>query len=121
MNNLSGKKIFFLLFVISFTLVSCNVRIFHRNPERQLFGKTRHVSKDVKVKEPRKVLEAKKKQEANDKKLQRESEKSIKLSRKRTVDIQTPDVQARMKRDKNNLELRDKESAKKKKKKFKKP
>jgi hypothetical protein len=121
MNNLSVRKFFLLLFVLSFTVASCNVRIFHRNPEKQLFSKTRHIRKEIKVKEPRKVLGAKKKQEANDKKLQRKSEKSIKLSRKRTVDIQTPEVQARMKQDKNNMELRDKESVKKKKKKFKKP
>jgi len=121
MNNLSAKKFFLLLFVVSFTVASCNVRIFHRNPEKRLFSRSHSIKKEAKVKEPRKVLKAKKKQEANDKKLQRESEKSIKLSKKRTIDIQTPEVQTRMKQDKNNMELRDKESAKKKKKRFKKP
>jgi len=121
MNNLSVRKLFLLLFVVSFTIASCNARIFHRNPEKQLFGKSRHVNKEVKVKEPRKVLKAKKKQEDNDKKLQKKSKKSIKLSQKRTVDIQTPEVQDRMKQNKSNMKLRDKENAKKKKKKFKSP
>jgi hypothetical protein len=113
MNNLHVRKLFYLLLVVSFAMSSCNIRIFHRDPEKQLFGKSRHVSKEIKAKEPRKVLKAKKKQEAKSKKLDREYEKSIVLSQKRTIQIQTPEVKERMKQDKINTKLREKEKKKK--------
>jgi hypothetical protein len=91
---------------------SCNAQIFHRNPERQLFGKTSGIKKEPKVKEPRTVLRAKKKQEVNDRKLKRDYDKSIRRSQKRTIDIQTPEVQKRMKQNKKDYTSRDKEKRK---------
>jgi hypothetical protein len=91
---------------------SCNAQIFHRNPEKQLFGKTLGIKKEPKVKESRTVLRAKKKQEVNDRKLKRDYDKSIRRSQKRTIDIQTPEVQKRMKQNKKDYTTRDKEKRK---------
>ena len=59
------------------------------------------------------VLRAKRKQEANDRKLQKQYDKSIVKSQKRTIDIQTPEVQARMKQNKKEITTRDKKNKKK--------
>ena len=92
MNNISLRKLFLFIFILLLAIGSCNAQIFHRNPERQLF--------------------AKKKQEANDRKLKRDYDKSIRRSQKRTIDIQTPEVQKRMKQNKKDYTSRDKEKRK---------
>ncbi len=106
------RKLFLLIFILLFAIGSCNAQIFHRSPERQLFGKTPGIKKEPKVKESRTVLRAKKKQEANDRKLKRDYDKSIRRSQKRTIDIQTPEVQKRMKQNKKDYTARDKEKRK---------
>jgi hypothetical protein len=113
MNNLSFRKC--ILFVLFFSLAigSCNAQIFHKNPEKQLLGKSHSSRKEPKVKEPGKVLKAKRKQEANDRRLEKNYEKSIKKSQKRTIDIQTPEVQARMKQNKKDTAVRENEKRKK--------
>ena len=113
MNKLSFRKCFFFVLFFSLAIGSCNGQIFHKDPEKQLFSKSHGGRKEVKVKEPRKVLKAKKKQEANDRKLERNYNKSIKKSQKRTIDIQTPEVQARMKQNKKDTAVREKEKRKK--------
>ena len=113
MNNLSLRKFVLLLLALILASGSSNAQIFHKNPEKQLFGRS-HINKSgPKVKESRKVLKAKKKQEANDRKLKKDSEKSVKRSQKRTIDIQTPEVQARMKKNKKEVIIRDKDNKKK--------
>ena len=110
------KKIFLLLFISILAIGSSNAQLFHRNAaksaEKGLFGKSLSKKKQVKVKEPRSVLKAKKKQEANENKIKKDYAKSIKRSQKRTIEIQTPEVQERMKQNKKNLDLRDKEKKK---------
>jgi hypothetical protein len=113
MNNLTMKKIFLFFFVLSLAVGSGNAQIFHKNPEKQLFGKTHVKKKEVKVREPRKVLKAKKKQEANERKLNKAYDRSVKRSQKRTVEIQTPEVQSRMKQNKKEYVMRDKDKKKK--------
>ena len=113
MNNLSLKKFFLFLILLSLTIGSGNAQIFHKNPEKQLFGKTPGIKKESKVREPRSVLKAKRKQEANDRKLKKDYENTIKRSQKRTIDIQTPEVQARMKQNKKDYSKRDREKEKK--------
>jgi len=116
MNNLYMKKIFLLLFISALAIGSSDAQLFHRNvaksAEKGLFGKSLSKKKQVKVKEPRSVLKAKKKQEANENKIKKDYAKSIKRSQKRTIEIQTPEVQERMKQNKKNLDLRDKEKKK---------
>jgi len=113
MKNLSVKKLLLFFLILTFTLGTGNAQIFHKNPEKQLFGKSGSSRKGIKVKEPRSVLRAKKKQEANKRRLDKEYEKSVKQSQKRTVEIQTPEVQERMKQNKKDSALRDKEKKKK--------
>lgn len=113
MNRLSLKKVSLFIFVLAFTIGSCNAQIFHRSPDKKLFGKSSHSSKEAKVKEPKKVLKAKKEQEAKKKKLKGDYDKSVKQSRKRTYDIQSPDVQERMKNNQKQTEERDKAKKKK--------
>jgi len=107
------RKCFLFLSVLFLTMSSANAQIFHKNPEKQLFGKTHGSRKEVKVKEPRKVLKAKKKQEANDRRLKKQYDESVKKSQKRTIDIQTPEVQASMKQNKKDYSRRDRDKKKK--------
>jgi len=111
MNKLSFKKILFIFFVLFIAIGSAKAQLFHKNPEKQLFGKSHR--KEPKVKEPKTVLKAKKKQEANDRKLQKEYDKNVKQSQKRSIDIQTPEVQTRMKQNKKEYTSRDKNHKKK--------
>ena len=60
MNNLSTKKLFLILFILTLAMGSSNGQFFHKNPEKALFGKTAGRKKEAKVKEPRSVLRAKK-------------------------------------------------------------
>jgi hypothetical protein len=113
MNKLYLKKIVTLILLIFLIEGAGNAQIFHKDPEKKLFGKTHLKSKGPKVKESRFVLKAKRKQEANDRKLKKDYEKSVKQSQKRTVDIQTPEVQARMKQNKKEYTVRDRGKRKK--------
>jgi hypothetical protein len=112
MNNLVMKKILLLIFILSLAAGSADGQILKkhsvRKTEKGLSGRSAIKRKEPKVKEPRTVLKAKKKQEANEKKLKSEYNKSIERSQKRTYDIQTPDVQARMKQNQKDAALRDK-------------
>ncbi|HEY5470969.1 MAG TPA: hypothetical protein VIK07_10635 [Bacteroidales bacterium] len=111
------KKIFLFIFIISLAIGSCNAQLIKKHDSRKgekgLFVKIFGNRRAAKVKEPRAVLKAKKKQEANDKKMKRDYVKSTKASQKRTYDIQTPEVQARMKQNKKDSSARDKEKKKK--------
>lgn len=111
MNKLYIKKIFLFLIVLFIAIGPANSQLFHKNPEKQLFGKSHR--KEPKVKEPRYVLKAKKKQEANDRRLKKEYDKSVKQSQKRSIDIQSPEVQTRMKQNKKEYTSRDKNHKKK--------
>ena len=113
MTNKSTRKLFIFLFLLTLTTGSCNVHLFHKNPEKALFGKTVGHKKEARIKEPRSALRAKKKQERNDRKLQKDYEKTVKQSQKRTIDIQTLEVQSRMKQNKKDYKSRDKEKRKK--------
>jgi hypothetical protein len=112
MNNLSAKKLFLILFLLALAMGSSNGQFFHKNPEKALFGKTAGRKKEAKVKESRSVLRAKRKQEANDRRLKRNYDKSVKRSQKRTLDIQSPEVQARMKQNKKDTSIRDRKKKK---------
>jgi hypothetical protein len=115
MNKLLFKKLLILLILFSVS-VSCNSRLFNkissRGSGRELSGSSRK-SKEVKIKEPGAVRSAKKKQEAREKANKKTYFKSIDNSKKRTVEIQTPEVQARMKQNKDQITARDKAKSKK--------
>jgi len=111
MNNLPRRNFFLITFISLLTIGTCNAQIFRRNvarkTERGLFSKSPVKKKEIKIKEPRTVLKAKKKQEAKERKLKREYAKSVKKSQKRSYQIQTPEVKARMKQNKRDIALRD--------------
>ncbi len=110
------KKLFLILIVLFVAAGSADGQIFKKNASRRaekgLFGKSRSNSRSARIKQPRAVTKAVKKQEANDKKLKSDYDKTIKRSQQRTLDIQTADVQERMK--KNQKETIERDKAKKK-------
>jgi hypothetical protein len=112
MNYLFKRRFFLFIFFTFFLLITCNAQFSHKsgskNPEKGLFGKSKGNTGKAKSKEPRSVLKAKREQEKNEKRLKKEYEDAVKRSRKRTYDIQSPDVQARMKQDQKDTALRDK-------------
>jgi hypothetical protein len=111
------KRFSLILFILFVAVGSSNAQLFHRNASRKvekgLFGKTVGNKKEVKVKEPKSVLKAKKKQADTKRKNDKAWAATVRKSRKRTVDIQTPEVQARMKQDEKNIASRDKSKKKK--------
>lgn len=117
MNKLYMKRIFLFMLILSLAVGSTHAQAFKKNTsrkvERQLFGRTSGKKKVVKIREPRSVVKAKKKQANKEKKLKREYAKSVKRSQKRSVEIQTPEVQARMKQDKKDTAARNKAKKKK--------
>ncbi|MCE5346984.1 MAG: hypothetical protein LLG13_11965 [Bacteroidales bacterium] len=106
------RKLFLLSFILFLTIGVSDAQIFHkkssRNTEKELFGKSAGKGKNVKIKEPGAVVKAKKKQEAKEKKHKKDYAKAVKESQKRAYDIQTPEVQARMKQNQKDSSIRDK-------------
>jgi len=111
------RKSFLILIISLLSLGTCNAQIFKKNvsrkTEKELFGKSSRKSKGLKVKEPKKVIKAKKKQESKEKKQKRDYVKYVSRSQKRTLQIQTPEVQARMKQNKKDSAVRDRAKKKK--------
>ncbi len=94
------KRILFFSLVCLCTFTVCEGQSFRKsnssNPERALFGKSLNKRRPVKIKEPRSVTRAKNKQEANERKLDKEYSEYVKKSRDRALEIQTPEVRERM-------------------------
>ncbi|HOU96790.1 MAG TPA: hypothetical protein PLN06_09240 [Bacteroidales bacterium] len=112
------KKLMFFLItsIITFSFIGvspCEAqqkpRTKGKNPEKELFGNKRR----TKVVESRAVVKKKKEQQKREEKVKKEYNKYVKDSRKRAFQIQTPEVQARMKQDRKNIAAREKEREKK--------
>lgn len=101
----------FLIFTLAFFITAsvCDAQSFRRNasPKHRngLFSKSPAKKKQVKLREPRAVEKAKKKQEKNEKKLKRDYSKFVKANQKRSIEIQTPEVQERMTRNIKDAKL----------------
>ena len=80
--------------------------------EQKLFGKSVNSRKEPKVKESPKVAKAKKAQAKSEAKIKKDYEKYIKASQKRTVEIQSPEVQERMKQNRKQTIVNNKERKK---------
>jgi preprotein translocase subunit SecG len=80
-----------------------------RNPEKELFGKSRR----VKVVESRGVRKKKKEQGKKEAKIKKDYNKFVEASRKRAYQIQSPEVKKRMKQNKKEIAIREKENRKK--------
>jgi hypothetical protein len=111
-----------LLLVFFASLSICNAQQYKRsirNPERQLFGKSLN-NKTVRYRESRDVKRAKKKQAANQKKLDKEYYRYVKEQRKHNYEIQSPEVKSRMTENRKETEQKYKEMKKNRKEKTKK-
>ncbi len=111
-------RVFLLIIIISLSLPAISVaqasyKSGSKNPEKALFGRTGGKTRKIKVKEPRAIGKAKRKQEKNEKRLKKESAEFVKQSRQRSYDIQSPEVQARMKQNEKDTVIKDKEKKKK--------
>ena len=118
MNRLSLRKYFLLLILLLLSISSCRTLFFHRNAsrnaEKELFGNTNRNEKGLK--EPGYMRRAKRKQEAKEKKQNKDYERVIKESKKRSFDIQTDEVKKRMKQDRKITSAREKAKKRKEKK-----
>src|SRR5512140_1622466 len=104
--------LFFALFAVGNANAQSSFKSASKNPDKALFGKSAG-RKTPKNKDPRSVSKAKRKQEKNEKRLKKESAEYIKQSKKRAYDIQSPEVQARMKQNEKDTAQRNKEKKKK--------
>ncbi|MBS1231845.1 MAG: hypothetical protein H6R35_683 [Bacteroidetes bacterium] len=114
MKNFPVKKLILLFLLLSMTASVCEAQRYKRstgNPERILFGKSLN-TKNVKYRESRAVVRAKKKQEANHRRQDKEYKAFVKENRKRAVKIQSPEVQARMLENRKEADLKYKEKDK---------
>ncbi|MCU0473806.1 MAG: hypothetical protein MUC93_10645 [Bacteroidales bacterium] len=106
MNNLSGKKRLIFIMIFSFALVVCEAQTFERygapKQGRSAVKKGPLKSRVVNIKGPKSIEKAKKKQEANDRKLRNDYKKFVKSNQKRSIQIQTPEIQKRMKQNIKN-------------------
>jgi hypothetical protein len=115
MKNLQLKKLILLFLILSFAVSVCEAQKYKRsnkNLEKELFGKSLN-NKTVKYRESPSIVRAKKKQAANEKKLQKEYYAYVKKERKRAMKIQSPEVQARMANNRKEADLKYKEKKKK--------
>jgi hypothetical protein len=98
MNSFPAKRAVILLISFFVVVNLCDAQQYKRsirNPERQLFGKSLN-NKTVKYRESKEFVRAKKKQAANQKRLDKEYYAYVKKKRKHNVDIQSPEVKTRM-------------------------
>ena len=119
MNGSVLKKLFLIMLMLATVAGTCEAQLFKRNApkkaERSLFRKnsTKGIKKEPKIREPRKVTKAKREQAKRQEKIEKEYDKAVAEKKKRVVDIQSPEVQERMKQNKKNTETRYKEKKKK--------
>jgi hypothetical protein len=101
MNNLPFKRFITSLLVLVFAIPVCQAQSFDRPPAPRQQKSSSHKGplkhKTVKVKGPRAVEKSKKEQEAKQGKLKKDYGKYVKKNQKRSIEIQSPEVKARMK------------------------
>lgn len=101
MNSLSVRKLLVALLLVFFAASVCDAQTFERSPaprqNKNIAHKGPLKQKQVKVKGPRAAQRAQKKQSAKDKKLDNDYKKFVRNNQKRSIQIQTPEVQTRMK------------------------
>jgi thiol:disulfide interchange protein len=115
MKDLLFKKLFFIFLILFCAVSVCDAQRYKRsirNPERELFSKSLN-NKTVKVREAPSIERAKKKQAATKKKQDKEYYAYVKKSRKHAVEIQSPEVKARMLENRKESDLKYKEKRRK--------
>jgi hypothetical protein len=105
------KGFFLLLIMLTVFSAASDAQFFRRNApkkaERSLFRKNsvKGIKKEAKVREPRKVTKAKREQEERQAKIKKDYARAVEDKKKRVVEIQSPEVQERMKQNKKNTDL----------------
>lgn len=116
MNYLYLRRILFSILIIILVPLAVNaqssVKSISKNQTKNLPSKSGLNSKRTRSKGPKSPKNAKREQERNEKRLKKESAEYIEQSRKRAYDIQTPEVQARMRQNEKDIATRDKEKKK---------
>jgi len=104
--------IIFIMLVAGESVAEAQTTIFDRwkarRIEKKMSGSRRKVEKEKKIREPRSVTRAKKEQAKREEKLSNDYKKTIGESRSRHFDIQTTDVQERMKQNEKEIIAREK-------------
>jgi hypothetical protein len=119
MQNKIIIKTVFLIFILSCSVTFCEAQRSPKNPERTMFGKS-HSRRQTRIRELPAVRRAKKKQEANERKLNKEYAKYVEETRKRSLSIQTPEVKERMIENRKESDKKYKEKRKKREENFRK-
>ncbi|MGM0666948.1 MAG: hypothetical protein ACQETA_06470 [Bacteroidota bacterium] len=106
----------FVLLVAGESVAEAQTSIFDRwkarRIEKKMSGSKRKVAKEKKISEPRSVTKAKKEQAKREDKLRDDYQKATREERNRHFNIQTADVQERMKQNEKEIEAREKEKRK---------
>ena len=113
MNRLSIRRLpVFLLVIFTVGISVCDAQPLGTGPvgrtRHSLFGISFSKISSTDVKAPKSVNQVKKEQEKKKKHEDADWAKSVKESQKRTVKIQSPEVQARMKQNQKDIKTREK-------------
>jgi len=119
MKRLFSQHIILVLIFIFSSIATVNgtqaESIKGRNPEKSLFGKKKKIkTKSRKPKESKKVTQAKKKAEKKQLKIKQDYFDYVDKSKKRAYQIQSPEVQARMRQNQKDITSREKDKKKNK-------
>ncbi|MFO7851719.1 MAG: hypothetical protein ACQERS_11665 [Bacteroidota bacterium] len=79
-----------------------------RRIERKMNGEKRKVSKEKKIKEPRSVIRAKREQEKREAEIRKAYKKTLNENKERHINIQSEEVQERMKQNEKEIKAREK-------------
>jgi len=95
--------------ILSFTFSLCDAQSFKRPPAprqgRHALKRPPAKKRQVKIMEPKVVMKAKEKQEADEKKRERDYKQFVKENRQHALDIQTPEVRERMKQNRKEANV----------------
>jgi hypothetical protein len=114
MKRLFFRRLVVFLFFFMIGISLCEAQDRAPKPARKgLFGLFSGKKNSGGVKAPKSASRVQKEQDKKKKRQDLEWAKSVKESQKRTIQIQTPEVQNRMKQDKKDIAAREKERMKK--------
>jgi hypothetical protein len=105
MKSLLSRKSILILIGLFLAACICQAQSFDRPapPRQQKSTSSNRIrQKNTRVRGPKAVERAKKKQEANDRKLKKEYKDFVEENKKRSLEIQTPEVRERMKQNVKN-------------------
>jgi hypothetical protein len=116
MNRLSLRQLLVFMLIFAVGISVCDAQTVGKmgtsTHKTGLFGRL-FSKKNSKIKEPKKMSNSKRAQEEKKKKLKADYFKSVKESQKRTIKIQAPEVQERMKQNQKDITAREKAKKKK--------